>query len=745
MSPAPKKRYRKRTSQPPLLPNVGSERLARISALVDSADYPEALAAIDADLARESSPRRQAKLLGQVARTLHKRGKFAEASEVAARAAALAAEESRDWLAPVMARIRALIKNVSLLDADREARACLAAAEEKHGEFERLRSAAADEFARTGRVVIPRKPHRPSVVASELGEMFLLEGELESARFFFEKAVEGNPRGGTRARQGLAEIALRMDDAQTAFQRSVEALTLGKFQGKTIASWKPFFAARRKLGHAGLSPEFVASLRASRPSVRARAWLAVVRELRSANDAQWATLAQEWLALDASKYPAVAAELRKMLMASTKQAMSDPVAQASAAEQLMNTPELAPHEWLAGAKEFVRSTLFAAGNPGIQRLVAEGVRRYGPAFQGQLLHSLALSCMMAKRHDLARPLLRRAIAATADSRNHFWSKALWALGRMESLLNNTSAAAEAFSQVAAAEQVPQRFRLQARLLWAENLIASGDEDALQACADELPRMLAGVKDFETLLDFARQLSRARGNFRALTDQIYALGERAALQEFSSASHPSQAIDVLFKLTRRQVYDFGKSRAVAAFWETLSDDKKLWLWSNDNRWWGYLAFVIMAYCRTDRLSEAGNLAQTLLGDPAIPRESLPTVLMPYYESLIVQGRAAEALDAFRWMVTENPTKAGCATAYYWLALESHRNRDQSEVLRLCDALLISNAHTEVTLDKWMLDAKARLLQVGLDPRSVTTQAVNYDGEFLQKALSALNADLESFNP
>jgi len=739
MSPAPKKRYRKRTSQPPLLPNVGSEQLARISALVDSADYRQALAAIDADLARESSPRRQAKLLGQVARTLHKRGKFAEASEVAARAAALAAEESRDWLAPAMARIRALIKNVSLLDADREACACLATAEEKHGEFERLRSAAADEFARTGRVVIPRKPHRPSVVASELGEMFLLEGELESARFFFEKAVEGNPRGGTRARQGLAEIALRMDDAQAAFQRSVEALTLGKFQGKTIASWKPFFAARRKLGHAGLSPEFVASLRASRPSVRARAWLAVVRELRSANDAQWATLAQEWLALDASKYPAVAAELRKMLMASTKQAMSDPVAQASAAEQLMNTPELAPHEWLAGAKEFVRSTLFAAGNPGIQRLVAEGVRRYGPAFQGQLLHSLALSCMMAKRHDLARPLLRRAIAATADSRNHFWSKALWALGRMESLLNNTSAAAEAFSQVAAAEQVPQRFRLQARLLWAENLIASGDEDALQACADELPRMLAGVKDFETLLDFARQLSRARGNFRALTDQIYALGERAALQAFSSASHPSQAIDVLFKLTRRQVYDFGRAREALAFWRALPEDKKLWLWNNDNRWWDYLAFILLAHLHTDDLDGARSFAQGLLEDPATPRIALPGLLVPYYEALIRRGRAEESLAAFEWIVTENPTQAGCAAAYYWLALAAHRRGDAAKVTELIGSLLVSNAHTEIAYDKWMFEAKARLLQSGLDPVKVTAQAVNFDKGYLEKALAELRAD------
>ena len=533
-----------------------------------------------------------------------------------------------------------------------------------------------------------------------------------------------------------------MDDAQAAFQRSVEALTLGKFQGKTIASWKPFFAARRKLGHAGLSPEFVASLRASRPSVRARAWLAVVRELRGANDAQWKPMAEEWLALDETKYPAVAAEFRKMLMASSKQAMADPAAQAASATALMGTPSLAPHEWLAGAKEFVRATLFAGGDPRLQSLVNEGVQRYGSAFQGQLNHSLALSCMMAKRHDLARPLLRHAIAATAATRNHFWSKALWALGRMEALLKNHSAAAEAYSQVAAAIEVPQRFRLQARLLWAESLLASGDEQALQACAAELPTLLAGVQDYEVLLNFARQLSRSDDSLRPLAHQIYGMGESVALQAFGSAAHPSQAIDILFKLTRRQVYDFGNSRAVTAFWETLAEDKKLWLWSNDNRWWGYIAFVMMAYCRTDRLSEAGQLAQTLLGDRAIPREALPTVLMPYYESLIVQGRAAEALDAFRWMVTENPTKAGCATAYYWLALDAYRNGDQPELLRLCDSLLISNAHTEVTFDKWLFEARARLLLADFDVHRVSGQAVNFDAAFLEKAADTLGEDLQA---
>jgi hypothetical protein len=745
MASAPKKRFRKRRAQPPVLPSEASERLGRISALVDSADYPAALAKINAELARETSPRRQAKLLRQVGRTLYKRGKFVEASEVAGRAAKLATKESRDWLPPAIARIRALIKNVALVEAADEARACLATAEAKHDEFQRLRRSAADDFARTGRIVVPLKPHRPSVVASELGEMFLLEGELESARFFFGKAVEGNPRGGTRARQGLAEIALRMDDAQVAFQRSVEALTLGKFQGKTIASWKPFFAARRKLGHAGLSPEFVASLRASRPSVRARAWLAVVRELRGANEAQWVPMAEEWLALDAPRYPAVAAELRKMLMASSKQAMSAPAAQAAAATALMGTPSLAPHEWLAGAKEFVRATLFAGGDPRLQSLVNEGVRRYGAAFQGQLQHSLALSCMMAKRHNLARPLLRQAIASTASSRNHFWSKALWALGRMEALLKNHSAAAAAYSQVAAAAEVPQRFRLQARLLWAESLLASGDDKALRACAKELPALLAGVQDYDILLNFARQLSRSHGSLRPLADQIYGMGERAALQAFASASHPSQALEVLFKLTRRQVYDFGLAREALAFWRALPEDKRLWLWNNDNRWWDYLAFLLLAHLHTGDLAGARSFAQGLLDDPATPRTALPGLLVPYYEALIRRGQAEEGLSAFEWIVTENPTQAGCAAAYYWLALDAQKRRDAATVARLCNNLLLCNAHTEISHDQWMFEAKARLLQAGLDPGAVTAQAVNFDGGYLRKALAELRADQQLLPP
>jgi len=406
----------------------------------------------------------------------------------------------------------------------------------------------------------------------------------------------------------------------------------------------------------------------------------------------------------------------------------------------MSTPNLAPHEWLAGAKEYVRASLFAGEVPVFQSLVADGVRRYGPAFRGQLQHSLALSCMMAKRHDLARPLLRTAIAATADSRNHFWSKAVWALGRMESLLGNHAAAAESFAQVAQATQVPERFRLQARLLWAENLLASGDEEGLRACAAELPALLAEVQDYNTLLDFARQLSRAGGELRSLADQVYARGESTALQGFASATHPAQALDMLFKLTRRQVYDFGRAAEVLAFWRALPGEKKLWLWNNDNRWWGYLSFVLLAHLDTGDLAGAASLAQATLDDPATPRTALPSILVPYYDEIARRGRAAEALAAFEWIVTENPTASGCATAYSWLAVAAYSRGDAAAVARLTENLLISNAHTDVTYDKWMFEAKARLLQAGLDPAKISTQVVNFDSKFLQKALRRLRDDL-----
>lgn len=739
-----KERFQKRRAEQVTAPE-SSRRLGNISRRIDRGDTAAALAAINSELASETSERRKAKLLGQVARSLAKRGRFSEAADAFERSARLATSDPRDWLGPEVSRIRALIRDVSLADAEAAANACYKTAEEKAREFDRRRAGAREEFARSGRVVVPIKPHRPCVVASKLGDIFLLEGEPSTAKSFYELAIRDNPRGGTRARQGLAEIALRNDDPETAFQRAVEALTLGKFQGKTIATWKSLFAAKRKLNQSGLPAELVASIRACRPSVRARTTLVVVRELRANNDPQWTAIAEEWLAHAGSQFPAVAAELRKLVMSDAKRAMSNPANQIAAARQLLAQPGLAPHEWLAGAKEVVRASLFAQRNPGTQGLINEGVSRYGTDFGAQLQHSLALSCMMAKRHDLARPLLAAAIQAAAPTLSHIWSKALWALARMEAFLGNHADAAKSYLAVADAEHVPTRFRLQARLRWAENLLASGDTASAEAAVKHLPSVLQSLTDYETLLDIGRQLSLEKSEVRKLSKAFYDKGAALAYQAFSVADHPSVANEILFKITRRQVFDFGKSQAAAQFWEDLPQEKRLWLWSNNNRWWGYLSLVLIAYLRSAQRKKAEQLAGSLLDDPATPREALPAILVPYYEELIFRKSVAESLDAFRWIVTENPTRAQCATAYYWLALDALYSGNNAEALRHCQSLLVANQHTEITYDQWMLEAKARLLLSKIERTAFTSQATQFDETWIEKARDELHRHLALLAP
>ena len=736
-----KARCRKKIEQARGFETEESKRLRVISKRINAGDIPGALDQINSELGSEQLPARKGKLLGQVARTLYKRGRFSEASETFAKASELATSHPREWFPPETAKIKSLFKQVAIPQAVEAAHACYARAEAKLAEFEDQRSGAAEELRQKGSFTVPVKPHRLSVVASEIGDLFFLEGELETAKIFFDKAVQNNPRGGTRARQGLAEIALRMDDPETAFQRSVEALTLGKFQSKTIASWKPFFAAKRKLGQQGLPAEFVASIKACRPSVRARTTLAIIRELRAANDPQWKELSANWQSTESKRFPAVAAELRKMEMSETKRSLANPDQQVATARALLSTDKLAPHEWLAGAKEVVRASLFAGANPGIDQLVAESRKKFGSDFSPQLQHSLALSCMMAKRHDLARPILRAAIGATAGAKNHIWSKSVWALGRMEALLKNYKAAVSAFGDIAIASEVPAQFRLQARMLWAENLLKTGDTKAIAGCIESIPAMLQGVQDYELLLNFARQLSRSEPEFRKTADKVYKLGESASLQAFATASHPSQAIEILFKLTRRQLYDFHGSDAIIQFWKSMPDQKRLWLWNNNNYWWGYQAFVLQAFLRTNNLPSARELAGTILNDPSTPRTALPAILIPYYDELIYKGSPAESLEAFEWIVTENPTKAGCARAYYWLALDAYRRSATDETKKYLTLMQTSNAHTEVNLDKWMLSAKGLLLEANLDAGKVSKQAVDFVSAFFNKAKIEIQADLK----
>lgn len=119
---------------------------------------------------------------------------------------------------------------------------------------------------------------------------------------------------------------------------------------------------------------------------------------------------------------------------------------------------------------------------------------------------------------------------------------------------------------------------------------------------------------------------------------------------------------------------------------------------------------------------------------------PPFSFPYYDELIDKGSIAESLEAFKAIVTENPTKAGCARAYYWLALDAYRRADKNSIALNIDLLRKSNVNTEITFEKWQLEAKALLLLANLKESAVPRQAVNFYEAFIASAKLKLERDI-----
>ena len=117
--------------------------------------------------------------------------------------------DSQAWFRPWLGEVRSLLKSGNVAGALDRAAALVAQAVSAEAAFAQLTAQAQAALNAGGPVTIPPRPPRASVVASRLGRIFFLEGELDAARQLFASAGQLNPNGGTRARLGLAEVALR--------------------------------------------------------------------------------------------------------------------------------------------------------------------------------------------------------------------------------------------------------------------------------------------------------------------------------------------------------------------------------------------------------------------------------------------------------------------------------------------------------------------------------------------------------
>jgi tetratricopeptide (TPR) repeat protein len=630
---------------------------------------------------------KRSRVLALVADSEFKRGRYAEAARIQLGAATQSVDHATLWLRTHIGHVRALLKVPDVPRARMMALHAVSMSEAKMAEFDEQVRLAGQAVSENGAAVVPAVPHRVSVVATRMGYLFLQEGEPEAAAEFFRMAIQSTKGGANRARQGLARIALAQGDFGRAHRVAADAILRGGFKAKTHSAWITLIAARRQLPGWRISDRLIKGLDSAPAALRARTILTIVRELRKSDMRQWREIAERWSTREGARFPIIEAELRKLFLSSAKAEPGDAAGKREQAEALLRTPELSPQEWLSAAKEMVRASLWEGRGIHVEQLVATARTQYGADFARKARHSLALSCGMAKRSDLARALLRANIRQLASDASQ-WGKSVWALAKVESSMGNHAIAAALYRQFADESSIPVQFRLQAQLLWAEELVQAGQPGAILAAKPRMTRLLNTVQDPAILLNFARQLSVASPEVADWSEELFDRGVSLATRQFDAAAHPSEAIDILFKLARRQVCDFDRAADAIRQWESLGAEKKEWLWSLRTSFWEYLGLIVRAYSMEGRGEQMETFALGWLDDPATPPIGRVLVGIPYGRHLVNHGRMADALSWFDRLVGEAPTHPLCAIAWYWKALEAHKRGDVAERTRCAECLRLA---------------------------------------------------------
>ena len=598
-----RKKFRKRPHQAPGDKTPLSASLRQIGEDIQKRDYATGLSKANQALtAPGMTEHERSRVLALVADSEFKRGRFTEAAQIQLQAATKSVDHATLWLRPHIGQVRALLKVPQVDKAIMMVRHAVALAEAKMTAFDKQVRGANLKAKSHQQVVVPSLPLRISVVATRMGYLFLQEGEPEAAEEFFQKAIQSTKGGANRARQGLAQIALAKGELGQAIKVASDAIRRGGYKAKTLAAWKTLVAARRQLCGWKISERLVKGLDAAPAGLRARTILTIVQELRKNDMRQWREVADRWSKREGAHFPIIETEIRKMILSSAKAELGNATDKRVKAERLLQMHGLSPKEWLTGAKELVRASLWEGRQVNINQLVATAVAAYGQDFAPRLRHSLALSCMMAKRHDLARPLLQSNIRDVAKDQE-IWGKSVWALARMDSLLGDHATAAKLYRQFSDKTSIPVRFRLQAQLLWCQELIAAGQPGPLLEARSLMTATMGNVQDPDVLMNFARHLLTAPEELRNWGQQLFEQGKTIAIRQFNDAISPSVAISILFKFTRRQVIDFGRNEEVVSFWESLTPDKRDWLWSQKGDFCDYLGLVFEAYARSGNISEA----------------------------------------------------------------------------------------------------------------------------------------------
>lgn len=718
MSETPKKtgeRIRKRKSPKTRPRLIFSQSLREARQLIAGDDSATGLAALNTLAANTRNPARRAKILLTIAESETRLSRHNEALAAFQKASQLAAQAADTDLTLLAGTgiVRSLLRSLRTGEAKAAAATLLTDLASAEAAFAKIQNLTSEQLATKGQIIVPARPPRGTVGLTKIANAFLQSGLTEEAREFLLKAIELSPNGASRARQGLAKIALASDEPELAERYAREALLMGRFQAKTTAAWQLYLDARARQNKSPIveSDVLAAYRQHAKGRIAAASGLCIVRVLRAHGDPTWKDLAIELTSRKAD--PIISTEIEKLIHADAKLfATEEPRTIAARSLKLIRSSDVSVQETIAHTKEYVRFSFLAGSDPNLNTVVRIVSRKFPVPALLSIRHAACPGAMMATRHDIARPWLLALINEAAQlGQTAAWGRANWALARMESLLENNAEAAFYYMEVAAHPGSPPRFKIQAMLRGLKFLGKSGDNSSdIGQLSGNIRAILRETDDFRILLDAGRQLALAGSNFTALTGEAAQMGIKQAKQDADRAATTQEKLGIYEYLSRKLHCDLvGQNEEVVALWNSHSDlDKSEFAATGGSTWYEYIRTVFLSKIALGMVDQAESLASGIVdGNQASP-EGFVIVGSAYAEWLIKNGKLDKAFEFFEWISKESPTHRKAASAHYWLGARNYLNNDFNGAAEKSKSVSLCFGNQPELLEEWKLAAKALII-------------------------------------
>lgn len=715
-----------------------SRALRSATHLIHTGDHAAGLSALNTLASSTRNPPRRAKvllLIGESETALSRHVEAAAAYTAAANFARQAADLSLLLIAST-GQVRSLLRSLRVEDAITAANGLLAELENAQQTLNQTLALTPDQLAAQGPVEISARPPRPTVGLTKLAHAFLETGHTDQARVFLHKAIALSPNGASRARQALATLALASDEPALAERYARESLLMGRFQAKTTAAWPLYLNARARQNLSPiLEPDILAAYRShAKGRTAATSLYQIIATLRAHADLTWKTLADAAInnpGLD----PILQTEIEKILLADSKLFATDsPRPIAARALRLYRSADCSAKELISHAKAYVRHSLLSEETPDLNQLLRIATRRFpgDPALVHAIRHTACLAAMMAVKHDLARGWLHQLITDTAAAGDlEAWGKATWAMARMEALLENHSKAAYWYLDLAANQQTPPRFRIQAMLRGLRDLGRSGDSSTdIGQLTQNIRSILHSTDDFRILLDAARQLVLAGSKFTILKNEAADRGTELADQAIVAAATPQEQLTHREYLARKLYWDLGRTRQLLHRWEKLTEKQKAdYHATGGSTWYEYLSLVFLSLAENDRSTEATSLASSILDQNTASPEGYVILGSFYAEHLLKNGQKDRAFKYFNWIAKEAPTHRRAAMAHYQISISHILNSvDREEVIKSAAAAQICLSPKPTDIKEWKIYCRCAIILEFFSGRKITGE---FDYLFLEE--------------